>query len=119
MQTLKIKTPAKINLLLEILGKRADGYHEIQSIMQAVSLYDILSISAEHCEEKSNIIEISGNSPVIPYDKSNLVWISAEAFLKEAKISRKRIRINIEKHIPVAAGLAGGSSNAAGLLRIK
>lgn len=116
MKSLKVKTPAKINLTLEIIGKRPDGYHEIQSIMQAVSLYDYITITIEDKEEKANNIEISGNNPLIPYDKTNLAYISAEKLLNKAGITNKSISIFIEKNIPVAAGLAGGSSNAAGVL---
>ena len=112
--TIKVKTPAKINLTLEILGKREDGYHEIQSIMQAVSLYDYITLQIEEFQEIK--IEISGNNSLIPYDKTNLAYISAELFIKKANISNKKINIYIEKNIPVAAGLAGGSSNAAGVL---
>ena len=116
MQKIKIKTPAKINLTLEALKKREDGYHEIRSVMQAVSLYDFLTISVEDNHNKANKINISGNSPLIPYNKANLVWIAADKFLQKADITNKKINIYVEKNIPVAAGLAGGSSNAAGTL---
>lgn len=114
MNKLKIKTPAKINLTLEILGKRPDGFHEIQSVMQTVSLYDYLTIEIQTGNENSIIL--TGNNPLIPYDKTNLVHIAAEKFLKKANISNRLINIYLEKNIPVAAGLAGGSSNAAGIL---
>lgn len=116
MRTIGVKTPAKINLTLEILNKREDGYHNIESIMQAVSLYDYISISIKDIDSNANIIEISGNNLLIPYDKSNLAYISAEKFLSKAKITNRKINIYIEKNIPVAAGLAGGSSNSAGVL---
>jgi 4-diphosphocytidyl-2-C-methyl-D-erythritol kinase len=113
---IKVKTPAKINLALEILRKREDGFHELQSIMQAVSLYDFLTIEVQENISLENIIELSGNSDIIPYDKTNLVYKAAELFLKKAQIKNKKIKIYLEKNIPVAAGLAGGSSNAAGTL---
>jgi len=116
MKTIKVKTPAKINLTLEILNKREDGYHNIESIMQAVRLYDFISITVQDNSNQENSIEISGNNPLIPYDKSNLAYISAEKFLNKSGIANKKINIYIEKNIPVAAGLAGGSSNAAGVL---
>ncbi|OGI19554.1 MAG: 4-(cytidine 5'-diphospho)-2-C-methyl-D-erythritol kinase [Candidatus Melainabacteria bacterium RIFOXYA12_FULL_32_12] len=116
MKTIKIKTPAKINLTLEILEKRKDGYHNIQSIMQTVSLYDFLTITVDENDDHDNIIDISGNNPLIPYDESNLAYISAEKYLKKSGIISKKVSIFIEKHIPIAAGLAGGSSNAAGVL---
>lgn len=114
MRTIKVKTPAKINLTLEILVKRADGYHNIQSVMQTVSLFDYITI--QMAEDIETSIEISGTSPVIPYDQSNLAYVSAVKFLEKAGITDKKINIYIEKYIPVAAGLAGGSSNAAGVL---
>jgi len=114
MQTIKVKAPAKINLTLEILNKREDGYHNIESIMQAVSLYDYLTISVD--DSKSNAIELSGNNSLIPYDKTNLAYKSAEKFLNKTGITGKKINIYIEKHIPVAAGLAGGSADAAAVL---
>ena len=116
MKTIKIKTPAKINLTLEVLDKRPDEYHNIQSIMQAVSLYDYLTITVEDIEDHDNVIEISGNNSIIPYDKSNLAYISAQKFLEKTGIIRAKVSIYLEKNIPVAAGLAGGSSNAAGVL---
>ncbi len=112
MKKIKVKTPAKVNLTLEILNKREDGYHNLQSIMQAVSLYDYLTVEVS----PSDIIKInlSGNSKDIPYDNTNLVDKAAVKFLEKANIKGAEININIEKHIPVAAGLAGGSTNAAG-----
>jgi 4-diphosphocytidyl-2-C-methyl-D-erythritol kinase len=115
MQTIKIKAPAKINLTLDILNKREDGFHNIESIMQTVSLYDVITITIDE-NIKQNRIEISGNNPQIPYDKTNLAYISAEKFLKEANITGYKINIYLEKYIPVAAGLAGGSSDAAAVL---
>lgn len=115
MQRIKVKAPGKINLTLEILNKREDGYHNIESIMQAVSLYDYLTVSVEDSSE-NYVIEISGDCPLIPYDSSNLAYKSAEKFIVEAGITNKKISIHIEKHIPVAAGLAGGSSDAAAVL---
>lgn len=112
MKTIKVKTPAKINLTLEVLDKREDGFHNIQSIMQAINLYDVLNISIEDANELS--IELSGNSSDIPYDSSNLVYKAALKFLEAADIKSSKIKIDIEKNIPIAAGLAGGSSNAAG-----
>ena len=112
MKRIKVKTPAKVNLTLEILNKREDGYHNLQSIMQAVSLYDYLTVEVSPCDIVK--INLSGNSTDIPYDSSNLVYKAAVKFLEKANIKGAKININIEKHIPVAAGLAGGSTNAAG-----
>ncbi|HSA06514.1 MAG TPA: 4-(cytidine 5'-diphospho)-2-C-methyl-D-erythritol kinase [Candidatus Gastranaerophilales bacterium] len=114
MKKIKIKTPAKLNLVLEILGKRKDGFHEIRSIMQAINLFDFLSVETE--DNDAEIIKISGNNPQIPYDENNIAFKAAKMFLKTADIKNQKVNIHIEKNIPVAAGLAGGSSNAAGTL---
>ncbi len=135
MKSIKIKCPAKINLNLKILGKRPDGFHDIESVMQTINLYDYLTIEIEP-SNKTEII-LSGNSDEIPYDENNLVYKAAKLFLKilpsplegegvfvceeRALQMRERglnnkIKIRIEKHIPVAAGLAGGSTDAAGTL---
>lgn len=113
MKKIKVKTPAKINLTLEIVGKRDDGFHNIKSIMQAVDLFDFIEITVE--KSKDNIIEISGNSQEIPYDETNIAYKAAQLFLDATNIQNTKISIDIQKNIPVAAGLAGGSSNAAGI----
>jgi 4-diphosphocytidyl-2-C-methyl-D-erythritol kinase len=112
--TVKIKCPAKINLTLEIVNRREDGFHNIKSIMQMISLYDFLTISIEQGSE--NKILLSGTSDKIPYNEKNLVYKAAELFLQKASISNLKIKIHIEKNIPIAAGLAGGSTDAAGTL---
>ena len=114
MQAIKIQCPAKINLDLKITGKLPNGFHEIESIMQTISLYDYLTINVED-NEKNGII-LSGNSSEIPYDESNLVYKAAKLFLETTGIENKKIDIYIEKNIPVSAGLAGGSTDAAGTL---
>lgn len=115
LNTIKIQCPAKINLTLKITGKRDDGFHNLDSIMQTISLFDYLTISAEP-SEKTEII-LSGTSDEIPYNEKNLVYKAATLFLETTKIkSDYRISIFIEKNIPVAAGLAGGSTDAAGTL---
>ncbi|NLF82470.1 MAG: 4-(cytidine 5'-diphospho)-2-C-methyl-D-erythritol kinase [Candidatus Gastranaerophilales bacterium] len=114
MKQIKVKTPAKINLVLEIVGKREDGFHEIQSIMQAISIFDILTINVE--DDSSENITISGDNPHIPYNQDNIAFKAAKLFLDKTGIANQKINIHIEKHIPVAGGMAGGSSNAAGVL---
>ena len=114
MNTIKIKCPAKINLTLEVLNKREDGFHNIKSIMQTINLYDFLTISLE--ESEKNIINLSGTSDEIPYDENNLIYKATQLYLKETKINNLKIDIFIEKNIPIAAGLAGGSTDAAGAL---
>ncbi|MEK6792129.1 MAG: 4-(cytidine 5'-diphospho)-2-C-methyl-D-erythritol kinase [Deltaproteobacteria bacterium] len=104
-------SPAKVNLFLRVLNKRPDGYHEITSLMQPVSLYDEISIVAEDGEG----VSISCDNLRVPEDPTNLAAQAAQAIL-EATGVRKKIAITIRKHIPVGAGLGGGSSNAATVL---
>ncbi len=114
MKNIRIKCPAKINLTLEIVNKREDGFHNIKSVMQLISLYDYLNISAE--EAANSQIILSGDSSEIPYNEKNLVYKAADLFLKKTGIKNKLIKINIEKNIPISAGLAGGSTDGAGAL---
>ena len=116
MQSIQVKTPAKINLTLEIMGKRPDGFHELETVMQAINVFDFLTVAIESSNTDSNKIELKGNNSQIPYDNTNLVYIAAEKYLNKAQLKGFNVRIFIEKNIPVAAGLAGGSSNAAGTL---
>lgn len=114
MNTIKIKCPAKINLTLEVVNKREDGFHNIKSIMQTISLYDYLTISIE--ESNKSEISLSGTSNEIPYNEKNLVYKAIDLFLKKADINNLSVSVHIEKNIPIAAGLAGGSTDAAGTL---
>lgn len=111
---IKIKTPAKINLTLEIVNKRPDGFHNIRSIMQLIDLYDYLTFKVEKSNKTS--INLTGTSDEIPYNEKNLVYKATKLFLDKTNIENYKIDIHIEKHIPVSAGLAGGSTNAAGTL---
>lgn len=110
---IKVSCPAKINLTLEVVNRREDGFHNIKSIMQTVSLYDHLTIEAQKSDTTS--ITLSGTSEEIPYNEKNLVYKAAKLFLEKGDISAQ-INIFIEKNIPIAAGLAGGSTDAAGTL---
>ncbi|MBE7711531.1 MAG: 4-(cytidine 5'-diphospho)-2-C-methyl-D-erythritol kinase [Cyanobacteria bacterium SIG31] len=110
----KIKCPAKINLTLEVVNKREDGFHNIKSIMQMISLYDYLTISLK--ESNENKILLSGTSNQIPYDEKNLVYKAVELYLSTAGIKNLCVDVYIEKNIPIAAGLAGGSTDAAGVI---
>ena len=114
MKTIKIQCPAKINLNLKITGKLEGGFHAIESVMQTISLYDYLTISVE--DSVKNEIILSGNIEEIPYDETNLVYKAAKLYLDTNKITNKKINIYIEKNIPVAAGMAGGSTDGAGVL---
>ncbi len=111
---IKIQCPAKINLTLKITGKREDGFHNIESIMQAINLFDYLTISIE--ASKKFEIALSGTSTEIPYNEKNLVHKAALLFIERANLQPHKINIFIEKNIPIAAGLAGGSTDAAGTL---
>ena len=112
--SVKIKCPAKINLTLEIVNKREDGFHNIKSIMQLINLYDYLTITI--AESECNKITLSGTSEEIPYDERNLVYKAVNLYLRKAKITNLAVDVFIEKNIPIAAGLAGGSTDAAGVL---
>ena len=101
--------PAKINISLDILKKRSDGYHELKMIMQTISLYDEISV------EKNNKIYIDSNNKNIPLDNKNLAWKAAEYFFSYTKLLGG-CNIYIKKNIPDGAGLGGGSSNAATVL---
>lgn len=113
MKNIQIQCPAKINLTLEVVNKRDDGFHNIKSIMQTVNLFDTLDIRIETGEDS---ISLSGNSSEIPYNEKNLVYKAADLFYKETGIKNIRTEIYIDKKIPVAAGLAGGSTDAAGTI---
>src|SRR5262245_6155827 len=104
--SVRVRSYAKINWTLDVLFKREDGYHELRTIYQTVSLHDTLRISA------SDEIEVTSNDPRVPKDNTNLAF-KAAMLLRKATGSGRGARIEIEKRIPVAAGLGGGSSNAA------
>ncbi len=106
---------AKINVYLDVTSKREDGYHNIVSIMQTVALCDIVSVDFVSSKENSILLDAIGN-PNMPTDEKNLAYRAANLFLQETGIIGK-VTIHIEKHIPMAAGLAGGSADAAAVLR--
>jgi 4-diphosphocytidyl-2-C-methyl-D-erythritol kinase len=107
-KTLRLKSPAKVNLRLEILRRREDGYHELRTLMQKISLSDTLSVSLE----KEKGIFITTNHPGLPLGKKNLVYRAAQMILKKSEY-KGGLHIDIRKEIPLGAGLGGGSSNAA------
>ena len=106
-QSLEKNSPCKVNLLLNILGKRPDGFHELETIMQPVNLCDRLQFTRQ-----SSGIQLSCSEPTLPTDSGNLVHRAAAAFVLQAGI-KDGVRIHLEKKIPMAAGLGGGSGNAA------
>jgi len=100
-------SPCKVNLLLNILGKRPDGFHELETVMQPVNVCDRLTF-----ERGGKGIELSCNHSELPVDGKNLVHRAAEKFLVAAGVS-DGVKIHLEKNLPLAAGLGGGSGNAA------
>ena len=111
MNSIELKSRAKINLSIDVLGKRVDGYHLVEMIMQTIDLYDIIKIEELETEE----IIIKSNTSDIPLNENNIVYKAAELIRDNFNIKRG-IEIFIEKNIPIAAGVAGGSSNAAAIL---
>lgn len=107
---MQVKAFAKINLLLNVLFKREDGYHELQSIMQSISLYDLLTFSSHKSE-----IKIQCTDPEIAVDQRNTVY-QAAALLKDRFSIKNGVNVHIKKDIPWGAGLAGGSADAAATL---
>ena len=112
METLHLESPAKVNLRLEILKKREDGYHELRTILQKISLHDRLHFSLK----KEKGVSITTDHPKLPVGKDNLVFRAAQSVLKVSGY-KGGIHIEIEKRIPLGAGLGGGSSNAATALK--
>jgi len=110
-QAVLVRTPAKVNLHLEVLGKRDDGYHELATLMSAVSLYDTLELKDDPAGE----IRLTCDQPALSTGADNLVCLAAQ-LLREHTGHRGGAAIRLWKRIPMAAGLAGGSSDAAATL---
>jgi 4-diphosphocytidyl-2-C-methyl-D-erythritol kinase len=111
-ESLVLESPAKVNLRLEILRKREDGYHELKTIFQKISLHDTLHFSLK----KGRRISIITDHPVLPVGKINLIYRAAQSILKRSNY-RGGVAVEVEKRIPLGAGLGGGSSNAATTLK--
>lgn len=109
---MEIKAHGKINIALDVIGKREDGYHILKMIMQSIDIYDVINIEVI---EKG--IEIRCNKSYVPVDSRNIAYRAADRFIKRYNI-RKGVAIDINKNIPVSAGLAGGSTNAAAVLNL-
>jgi 4-diphosphocytidyl-2-C-methyl-D-erythritol kinase len=105
--TLEKNSPCKVNLLLNILGRRADGFHELETVMQPVNLFDRLQFT-----RGGSGVQLTCSEPSLPTDSSNLAHRAAAAFLQQAGIV-DGVGVHLEKKIPMAAGLGGGSGNAA------
>ena len=104
---LKKKSPCKVNLILNILGKRADGFHELETVMQPVNICDEMTF-----ERAGTGLQLTCSHPELPTDAKNLVHRAATSFLSAAKIS-DGVRIHLQKNLPLAGGIGGGSANAA------
>jgi 4-diphosphocytidyl-2-C-methyl-D-erythritol kinase len=109
---MRMKAYAKVNISLDIVGKREDGYHLLEMIMQSIDLYDEIVI-----EKQKKEITIKCNKPYVPTDERNLAYKAAQLFIEKYNID-SGVNINIKKNIPVCAGLAGGSTDAATVLKI-
>ncbi|QQR92162.1 MAG: 4-(cytidine 5'-diphospho)-2-C-methyl-D-erythritol kinase [Candidatus Iainarchaeum archaeon] len=117
MPTLTLHSPAKLNLVLDLLRKRDDGFHEVEFVMQELNIHDNITIETL---PHTNQIQIECTDPTVPRDHTNTCWKAVELMQHEAQKQSKPlegVRIFIEKHIPSAGGLGGGSSNAATVLK--
>ncbi len=112
MSRLTLRSPAKINLFLKVVGKRPDGYHNLVTLFERISLHDTLVFTSI----AKNRIKIECAHPHVPTGRKNLVYQAAQ-MLKDDFGVKQGVKINIQKRIPVAAGLGGGSSNAATALK--
>ena len=108
---MKLRAMAKINLGLDVVRRREDGYHEVRMIMQTIRMYDTLELTAT----EDTGITVKTNLKYLPVNEDNLVYKAAKLLMEEFHVSRG-LKIRLEKHIPVAAGMAGGSSDAAAVM---
>lgn len=115
MREIKIKSYAKINLALDVIGLRDDGYHMLETVMQKIGLSDEISIKWQESTEDDFGIDLRAGKPYLPTDERNLAYRAAQLMVQKANV-RGRLEIRIIKRIPVAAGLGGGSSNAAAVM---
>jgi len=113
MDKITVSSLAKLNLSLKITGVLPGGFHSICTVMHTISLCDTIAITPNNSDD----ITLSSNMLGLPADETNLAVRAARAFFKYSGIARRGMHIHIEKHIPVAGGLGGGSSNAAAILR--
>ena len=112
MNTITLRSPAKINLCLSVLGKRPDGYHEVEMLMQMVGLYDEVTVSTVESG-----VSVTCDSHTVPSGEDNIAWKAAMEMLRISG-NEVGLAIEIKKNIPVAAGLGGGSGNAAAVLAV-
>jgi 4-diphosphocytidyl-2-C-methyl-D-erythritol kinase len=110
---IRIRAHAKINLDLRVLGTRADGFHELRTVFQAISLHDVIE-----CAEHDGPLALTCDAPGVPLDRTNLVWRAAEALWRAIRRTGpvRGVAIRVQKNIPIQAGLGGGSTDAAAAL---
>lgn len=109
---IKLKAPAKINLSLDVLGRRPDGYHELATVMQTVDLYDEITLT----DNDSGKVTVSCDYEGVPCDERNICVKAAYRFFETCRLPQSGLHIDIRKMIPTQAGLAGGSSDGAAVI---
>ena len=114
MKSITFKTYPKINLTLDVLSKREDGYHEVEMIMQSVCIFDEVTVTLT---DEHNEIKISSDKFYVPTDNKNTAYKAVQYFFESYPDKKCGVEIFIKKNIPVSAGIAGGSCNAAGVLK--
>ena len=112
--TITEQAPAKVNLTLDILGKRPDGYHDLKMVMQTVSLYDTVTVT----ETAGEAVSVSVDRGDLPAGPDNIAWKAAEVFFRRTGLPRRGLAIALHKRIPAQAGMAGGSADGAAVLRV-
>jgi 4-diphosphocytidyl-2-C-methyl-D-erythritol kinase len=115
MPTLRIRAHAKVNLFLEVLGRRPDGFHRLETIFQTIALHDVITLRRHPAGYG---ISLTCDEPGIPTDATNLVWRAVEAFISGHEGQAGHLELHLQKGIPHGAGLGGGSSDAAAVLRL-
>ncbi|MCR5652575.1 MAG: 4-(cytidine 5'-diphospho)-2-C-methyl-D-erythritol kinase [Ruminococcus sp.] len=108
----KVQAPAKINLSLDVLRRRPDGYHDVSMVMQAVSLFDYVTVENTDTKDIVILCDYEG----VPCDEHNIAHKAAAAFFKYTETENTGVKITIDKHIPTQAGLAGGSADGAAVI---
>ena len=109
-----IRSNAKINLGLDVINKREDGYHNLDMIMAPIDLFDFMEVEIF---DEEGTVEMTSNIPGIPTDSSNIIVKCSNAFYRESKLPEKKMKIDLQKNVPFSAGLGGGSSNGAEILK--
>lgn len=112
--TITEQAPAKVNLTLDILGKRPDGYHDLKMVMQTVSLYDTVTVT----ETAGEAVTVSVDRGDLPAGPDNIAWKAADVFFRRTGLPRRGLTIGLHKRIPAQAGMAGGSADGAAVLRV-